>query len=122
MIDERVDVREITSEDEFDRRVNAEGVHVVSFTAAWCRKCKTLTGKMEYFAVEHLSVTFDKVDVNAVPQEFIKSQGVTKMPTVKIFSKGKVVWEKVGFETVREIITELDDELKSIKGESGTVE
>ena len=54
MIDERVDVREITSEDEFDRRVNAEGVHVVSFTAAWCRKCKTLTGKMEYFAVEHL--------------------------------------------------------------------
>ena len=72
--------------------------------------------------MEHLSVTFDKVDVNAVPQEFIKSQGVTKMPTVKIFSKGKVVWEKVGFETVREIITELDDELKSIKGESGTVE
>jgi thiol-disulfide isomerase/thioredoxin len=116
--DEKRTIGQLETEDAFIKVINSEGIHVVEFVAGWCRKCKTLNGKMEYFAVEHPEISFDKIDVNMVPQEFIKSQNVTKMPTVKIFVSGKSVYEKVGFETVREILEELNFRLKQLEEES----
>jgi len=116
--DEKRTIGQLETEDAFIKVINSEGIHVVEFVAGWCRKCKTLNGKMEYFAVEHPEISFDKIDVNMVPQEFIKSQEVTKMPTVKIFVSGKSVYEKVGFETVREILEELNFRLKQLEEES----
>jgi len=118
MMDEKRTIGQLETEDAFIKVINSEGIHVVEFVAGWCRKCKTLNGKMEYFAVEHPEISFDKIDVNMVPQEFIKSQEVTKMPTVKIFVSGKSVYEKVGFETVREILEELNFRLKQLEEES----
>jgi len=118
--DEKRTIPQLETEDEFIKTINSEGVHVVEFVAGWCRKCKTLNGKMEYFAVEHPEVSFDKIDVNMVPQDFIKSQNVTKMPTVKIFVSGKSMYEKVGFETVREILDELSFQLKQLEEENAS--
>ena len=120
MDDEKRTIPQLETEDAFIKTINSEGVHVVEFVAGWCRKCKTLNGKMEYFAVEHPEVTFDKIDVNMVPQDLIKSQNVTKMPTVKIFVSGKSVYEKVGFETVREILDELSFRLKQLEEENAS--
>jgi len=116
MEDEKRTIPQLETEDEFIKTINSEGVHVVEFVAGWCRKCKTLNGKMEYFAVEHPEVSFDKIDVNMVPQDFIKSQNVTKMPTVKIFVSGKSMYEKVGFETVREILDEVEFSVETVGG------
>ena len=118
--DEKRTIGQLETEDAFIKVINSEGIHVVEFVAGWCRKCKTLNGKMEYFAVEHPEISFDKIDVNMVPQEFIKSQNVTKMPTVKIFVSGKSVYEKVGFETVREILEEVNFRLKQLEEESAS--
>lgn len=118
--DEKRTIGQLETEDAFIKVINSEGIHVVEFIAGWCRKCKTLNGKMEYFAVEHPEISFDKIDVNMVPQEFIKSQNVTKMPTVKIFVSGKSVYEKVGFETVREILDELSFRLKQLEEENAS--
>ena len=70
MDDEKRTIPQLETEEAFIKTINSEGVHVVEFVAGWCRKCKTLNGKMEYFAVEHPEVTFDKIDVNMVPQDF----------------------------------------------------
>ena len=61
--------------------------------------------------------TFHKVDVNNVAQELVKGQGVRKMPTLKIFVSGRSVYEKVGFDTVREILDELEFRLKQLEEE-----
>ena len=116
--DERRAIQRLDDEEQFIKAINSEGIHVVEFIATWCRKCKTLNAKMEYFAAEHPDfVTFHKVDVNNVPQELVKGQEVTKMPTLKIFVSGRSVYEKVGFDTVREILDELEFRLKQLEEE-----
>lgn len=73
-----------------------EGVVVVDFFATWCGPCKMIAPYLEDMAKKlEGKVRFLKVDVDE-ENELAAQQGITAMPTLKIFNNGAVVDTIVG--------------------------
>lgn len=66
----------------------ASGIVVVDFFAEWCGPCKMLAPYLEEMAGKlEGKANFYKVDVDS-EQDLSQAQGITAMPTIKIFKDG----------------------------------
>lgn len=74
----------------------ADGIVVVDFFAERCGPCKMIAPYLDQMQTQLWdSVTFYKVDVDQ-ENAIAASQGITAMPTLKIFNNGKAVKTIVG--------------------------
>ncbi len=74
----------------------AQGIVVVDFFAERCGPCKMIAPYLDQMETQLWdSVTFYKVDVDQ-ENAIAASQGITAMPTLKIFNNGKEVKTIVG--------------------------
>ena len=89
-------VRAVTSV-EFERDVlQAEGLVLVDFWAAWCPPCRRLTPTVEALAADYqgrLSVV--KVDVDGSP-DLAQRYGIQSIPTLILFRDGRAVDTRLG--------------------------
>lgn len=70
---------------------------VLLWMASWCRKCIYLKPKLEKLAAEcYPRIRFYCVDVNAVPQKLVNRAGVTKMPSIQLWSDSQKQAEVIG--------------------------
>lgn len=74
----------------------AQGITVVDFFATRCGPCKFIAPHLEELASKLVGkVNFYKVDVDA-ESWLAASQGITAMPTMKIFQDGSLIETIVG--------------------------
>ncbi|MDF2675475.1 MAG: trxA [Clostridiales bacterium] len=88
----------------FDEKVlNSEKPVFVDFWATWCGPCKMLTPVIEKVA-QNLENQIDiaKVDIDENPQ-ISSMYGITSVPTMILFHKGKPVGKLVGFRPADQI-------------------
>ncbi|KAK8463521.1 hypothetical protein SEVIR_1G374700v4 [Setaria viridis] len=96
-----VELEPIAGEQQLDRAL-AEAQQldlpiVLLWMASWCRKCIYLKPKLEKLAAEYYPrVRFYCVDVNAVPQKLVNRAGVTKMPSIQLWSDSQKQAEVIG--------------------------
>ena len=85
-----------TTTEAFDTQVLAsDHPVVVDFWATWCGPCRRIAPLFDELAHEMPGVDFVKVDVDVEPQLAARF-GVTSIPTLMLFDKGKLVATHVG--------------------------
>tara|TARA_B100001248_G_C27239179_1_gene388543 strand:- start:413 stop:733 length:321 start_codon:yes stop_codon:yes gene_type:complete len=87
----------VTNDQKFEEDISTQTVPVVvDFGAEWCGPCKQLDPILEEIAAENkdkLKIFKLNIDENPMtPQKF----GVRGIPTIMIFSDGKLIDQKVG--------------------------
>lgn len=87
----------VTNDQKFEEDISTQAVPVVvDFGAEWCGPCKQLDPILEEIAAENkdkLKIFKLNIDENPMtPQKF----GVRGIPTIMIFSDGKLIDQKVG--------------------------
>ena len=81
----------IKTAEEFDEKViKGSGVIVVDFWATWCGPCIRFAPTFEKMDKEMPDVSFYKVDVDVV-SEVTEKQGISCMPTFKVYKNGECV-------------------------------
>ena len=87
----------IKTVNEFNELIQGEKV-LVDFYADWCNPCKMIGMILE--EIENIDIV--KVDVDRFGT-IAKEYKVLSIPSLKIFSKGKVIKERTGFMTRDEL-------------------
>ena len=86
---------ELKNIEDFDSYINEEKT-LVDFYADWCGPCKMLEPVLEEYGNEHQDTKVVRVNTDHF-QGLARKYGVMSIPNLKVFSKGKVIKEKVGF-------------------------
>ncbi|KAJ0966602.1 hypothetical protein J5N97_023519 [Dioscorea zingiberensis] len=91
----------VASEQQFDQVIaeaqQREESVIFLWMANWCRKCIYLKPKLEKLAADYYPrIRFYCVDVNTVPQKLVNLAGITKMPTIQLWSHGQKQAEVIG--------------------------
>eukprot|EP00243_Klebsormidium_subtile_P003884 TRINITY_DN17515_c0_g1_i1.p2 TRINITY_DN17515_c0_g1~~TRINITY_DN17515_c0_g1_i1.p2 ORF type:complete len:112 (+),score=16.91 TRINITY_DN17515_c0_g1_i1:233-568(+) len=68
---------------------------VVDFWATWCGPCRNIAPFFIDLAKQYPDVVFLKVDVDA-NQEIAQSEGISAMPTFRVYKGGKQIGELIG--------------------------
>lgn len=103
---------------EFSQAI-ASGVVVVDFFAEWCGPCKMLAPYLEQMNTQlGWAATFYKVDVDQ-EQQLSMVQGITAMPTIKVFKDGKE-FRMIRGADAQGIWTAINDALKPSSAQVGT--
>lgn len=86
-----------------EKVINSEKPVFVDFWATWCGPCKMLTPVIEKVA-QNLENQIDiaKLDIDENPQ-ISSTYGITSVPTMILFDKGKPVGKLVGFRPADQI-------------------
>ena len=81
----------------FDAEVVKSAVPVVAdFWAEWCGPCKMIAPVLRELAVQYKDkIKIAKIDVDAEP-ELAQQFNIVSIPTILVFSKGKVVKQQIG--------------------------
>jgi thioredoxin 1 len=89
---------------DFDREVVNSNVPVlVDFFATWCGPCKMLAPVLESVAQQFQGqAKVVKVDIDESP-ELAGQYGVTAVPTLLVFSGGKVLQKAMGFQSQKQL-------------------
>lgn len=75
--------------------ITAADIVVVDIWAPWCAPCKALAPQFVKLAESNPDVKFFGLDAEA-HKEFVKTQGVGTVPTVRVFHKGERVQQYQG--------------------------
>ena len=87
-------------ESEFNNVINKELV-LVDFYADWCGPCKMLSPVLEELSNQR-SLSIYKINVDEV-ETLAKSLGIMSIPTLILYSNGKLLSRKTGFMSMNEI-------------------
>jgi thioredoxin 1 len=82
-------------EREFLQVINSDKLVVVDFYADWCMPCRFLSPLLEKLSKEYKDVEFYKINVDE-NQELAFEYGISSIPTVLFFRRGRVVGGFVG--------------------------
>jgi len=82
-------------EREFLQVINSDKLVVVDFYADWCMPCRFLSPLLEKLSKEYKEVEFYKINVDE-NQELAFEYGISSIPTVLFFRRGRVVGGFVG--------------------------
>lgn len=83
------------SEKEFINAIQSDKLVVVDFYADWCMPCRFLSPVLEKLSKQFKDVEFYKLNVDE-NQELAFEYGISSIPTVLFFRKGKLVGGFVG--------------------------
>lgn len=104
---ENADPSIITSEQQFNEVVGAEGLTLVDFYATWCGPCKMMHPILEQLSIECANdVNVIKVDVDE-NSTLANKFNIQAIPALMLFKKGEIVWSQTGvleLEQLKEII------------------
>ncbi len=99
--------------EEFKRVVEGEKLVVVDFYADWCMPCRYLSPVLERLSKEYDGqVEFYKLDVDA-NQDIAFEYGISSIPTVLFFRKGKVIGGFIGAMPESAVKAEINKALQS---------
>ena len=84
---------------------------LVDFWAEWCGPCKMVAPVLEEIAAEHAEkITVAKVNIDENPQ-IARQYSIMSIPTMSVFSDGKVVKSIVGAKPKAALLRDLESYL-----------
>ena len=83
------------TESVFDETVNAQGIVLVDFWAAWCGPCRMFAQVFEKASQTHADIVFAKVDTEA-EQQLSAGAGIRSIPTLMAFRDGILLFNQAG--------------------------
>ena len=84
---------------------------IVDFWAEWCGPCRMVSPILEELAGEHDEIVVAKLNVDENPSTAAQ-YGITSIPTMNVYSGGKVVKQIIGAKPKAALLADLSDYLQ----------
>ena len=91
------------SQDELEVKINSGEKLIVDFYAEWCGPCKLMKPTFDRISNENQNVQMYTLNVDSNKELAVKL-GVRSIPTIKVFSDGELIENKVGAINERDIL------------------
>ena len=101
---------EFTDDNFKSTALEEDKVTVVDFWAEWCGPCRMIAPILEEVAADHGEIVVAKLNVDENPSTAAQ-YGVTSIPTMNVFSGGKVVKQIIGAKPKAALLADLSDYL-----------
>lgn len=88
----------IMTDEEFDEIVGSKEVCVIDFSATWCGPCRMMAPILEDISAKYKGkYYFYQIDIDSA-EELAQRFGITAVPTIIVFSKGKEIGRTSGYQ------------------------